>query len=198
MKQKRITKKLIIYGNGYRQTFRKEMTGDGLGDILAAIFKGSAKFISRSGVLPAFRRVISKAAASAADAASKYAAEAAPSVISAGKKVASSALEGATESLVRNIPKYFEGSKTGSDVLKAARDETLQTIIDTGTPLAKDEIQKLRDAVANQTDVLIREAQADARKEGKQVKSNIEKELKKLKRRVVGAGMKTKTKKSKK
>lgn len=200
MKQKRKTKTLVIYGNGYRHSFKQEISGDGLGQILQALFKGTAKFISRSGAIPAFQRVISKAASSASDAALKYAAEAAPSVISAGKKVATSALEGATESLVRNIPQYFEGKKSSGDVLRLARDKTLQTIIDTGTPLAQDEIQKLRDAVANQTDVLIREAQADAKKESKQVKSNIEKELKKLKRKVVGAGhskSKSKTKKSK-
>jgi len=188
MKQKRKTKTLIIYGNGYRQTFRKEIRGDGLGEILAAIFKGTAKFISRSDVIPAIGRVLSKAASSAAESASKYAAEAAPSVISAGKRVATSALEGATESLVKNIPKYFEGSKTGADVLKSARDKTLESIVQTGTPLAQDEIQKLREAVQAQSDAIIREAQADATKESKRVKSNIEKELKKLKRKVVGAG----------
>ena len=200
MKQKRKSKTLVIYGNGYRRTFKQEIRGDGLGEILMAIFKGTSKFISRSGAIPAFRRVISKAAQSAAASASKYAAEATPAIISAGKKVATSALEGATESLVKNIPKYFEGTKTSGDVLRSARDETLQSVLQTGTPLAQDEIQKLRNAVQAQTDVLIREAQADARKEGRQVKSNIEKELKKLKRKVVGAGHtkpKTKTKKSK-
>ena len=203
MKQKRNSKKLVVFGNGYRKSFRKEITGDGLGEILTAIFKGTSKFISRSGVLPAFRRVISKAASSAAEAATKYAREAAPAVVEAGKKVATAGLESATESLVKNIPKYFEGTKTGPDVLRAAREKTLQSVIQTGTPLAQDELQKLRDAVANQTDVLIREAQEDVKKESKKVKSNIEKELEKLKRKVVGAGHskpkpKPKTKKSKK
>ena len=198
MKQKRKTKTLVIYGNGYRKSFRQEMTGDGLGEILASIFKGASRFISRSDVIPSIGRVLSKAAASAAASASKYAAEAAPSVISAGKKVATAGLEGATESLVRNIPKYFEGTKTGADVLKSARDKTLESIIDTGTPLAQDEIQKLRNAVQAQSDAILREAQADASREATKVKSNVEKELKKLKRRVVGAGMKKNSKKSKK
>ena len=203
MKQKRNSKKLVVFGNGYRKKFIKEINGDGLGEILASIFKGTSKFISRSGVLPAFRRIISKAATSAAAAASKYASEAAPAVVEAGKKVATSALEGATESLVRNIPKYFEGSKTSGDVLRSAREKTIESIIQTGTPLAQDEIQKLRNAVQAQTDVIIREAQKDVKKESKKVKSNIEKELEKLKRKVVGAGhskpkSKPKTKKSKK
>lgn len=188
MKQKTRSKRLVVFGNGYRQTFKQQITGEGLGEILQVLFKGTAKFISRSDIIPALGRVLSKAASSAGKAASKYAAEAAPSVISAGKRVASSALEGATESLVKNIPKYFEGSKTGADVLKSARDKTLESIVQTGTPLAQDEIQKLRNAVQAQSDAIIREAQADATKESKRVKSNIEKELKKLKRKVVGAG----------
>ena len=188
MKNKPRTKKLIVYGNGYRKSFRQEIRGDGLGDILTSLFRGASKFISRSGIIPATSRVFSKIASSAVDSATEYARQATPSIIEAGKKVATSALEGATESLVKNIPKYFEGTKTAPDILKSARDKTLKSIIETGTPLAQDEIQKLRDAVANQTDVLIREAQEEVKKESKQVKSNIEKELEKLKRKVVGAG----------